>query len=73
VKLVPPFAGRDCECVTVTIMDVINRHVFYLKQNVAVTGFCLRVQVEPSHEGPVNRAILCLRTPAKSKPKLLYD
>jgi hypothetical protein len=34
--------------VTITILHIIHRPVFYLKLNVSETGFCLRLQVEPS-------------------------
>jgi hypothetical protein len=35
--------------------------VFWIKQNVSGTGFCLRLQVGPIQLGPIDRAILCLR------------
>jgi hypothetical protein len=31
----------------ITILDIIHRPVFYLKHDVSVTGFYLRLQVEP--------------------------
>jgi hypothetical protein len=40
--------------------------------NVSETAFCLRLQVEPTHFGPIDR--VTLRVPAlKSKSKLCYD
>jgi hypothetical protein len=32
--------------ITITILDIIYRPVFYLKHDVLETGFCLRLQVE---------------------------
>jgi hypothetical protein len=32
-------------------------------RNVSETGFCLRLQVEPTQLGPIDRASPCLRTP----------
>jgi hypothetical protein len=32
--------------ITITILDIVHRPVFYLKQDVSETGFCLRIQVE---------------------------
>jgi hypothetical protein len=37
------------ETITVKILDIIRRHVFYLKHDASETGFCLRVQVEAEH------------------------
>jgi hypothetical protein len=34
-------------------MDIIHRPVFYLKHNVSETGFCLRLQVDPTQMGPI--------------------
>jgi hypothetical protein len=48
---------------TITILDFIHRPVFYLKYLVSETGFCLRLQVK-SHFGRIDRASLCLWTPA---------
>jgi hypothetical protein len=36
-------------------MDIIHLPVYYLKLSVSETGFCLRIQVEPSQFGPVSR------------------
>jgi hypothetical protein len=35
---------RRCSVITITILDIIHRPVFYLKVNVSETGFCLRLQ-----------------------------
>jgi hypothetical protein len=34
--------------ITITILDIIHRPVFYLKHGVSETGFFLRLQVEPT-------------------------
>jgi hypothetical protein len=40
--------------VTVTILDIIQRPVFYLKHDLSEAGFCRRLQVEPTQLGPVS-------------------
>jgi hypothetical protein len=40
-----------------TVLFIFSKH------NVSETGFCLRLQVEPTRLGPVNRASPYLRTP----------
>jgi hypothetical protein len=50
--------------ITITILDIIHRPVFYLKLNVSETGICLRLQVESTQFSPIDRASLCLWTPA---------
>jgi hypothetical protein len=42
--------------ITITILDIIRRPVFYLKRNVSETGYCLRPQMEPSPLDPIERA-----------------
>jgi hypothetical protein len=37
--------------ITITILDIIYRPVFYLKHDVSETGFCLRLQVKPIQLG----------------------
>jgi hypothetical protein len=37
---------------------------FYLKEYVSETGFCLRLQAEPTQVGPIESVSLSLRTPA---------
>jgi hypothetical protein len=37
---------------TITILDIIHRHVSYLKHDISETGFCLRLQVQPTQLGP---------------------
>jgi hypothetical protein len=44
--------------ITITILDIIHRPVFYLKYDVPENGFCLRLQVEPTESGPIDRASL---------------
>jgi hypothetical protein len=58
--------------VTITILDIIHRPVFYLKQNVSVTGFFFRLQMEPTQLGPIDAVSLSLDK-AKSKSKSCYD
>jgi hypothetical protein len=36
----------------------------YLKHDVSDVGFCLHLQVKFTHLGPIDKAILCLRTQA---------
>jgi hypothetical protein len=38
------------------VLDIIYRPMFYLKLNVSETGFCLRLQVEPTQLRPIDRA-----------------
>jgi hypothetical protein len=32
-------------------LDIIHRPVFYIKHDVSKTGFCLRLQIEPTQLG----------------------
>jgi hypothetical protein len=41
-------------CITITILGIIHRPVFYLKHDVSETEFCLRLEVEPTHLGPID-------------------
>jgi hypothetical protein len=43
---------------TITILGIIHRPIFYSKHSVSETGFCLRLQVEPTRLCPVDRASL---------------
>jgi hypothetical protein len=45
---------------TITILDIIHRPVFYLKNKVSETECCLHFQVEPTQLVSVNKASLCL-------------
>jgi hypothetical protein len=59
--------------ITITILDIIQSPVFYLKQDVSETGSCIRLHVEPTHMGPIDIASLCLRAvlnPKKEPRKL---
>jgi hypothetical protein len=47
--------------ITIIILDIIHRPVFYLKQNVSETGFCLLLQVEPNRVVPIEKDSLCHR------------
>jgi hypothetical protein len=44
---------------------------FNLNHDVSETGFCLRLQVEPTQVGPIDRTNLCLRLLAKVKVKVI--
>jgi hypothetical protein len=46
--------------ITITILDIIHRPVFYLKHGVSETEFCLQHQVERTQVAPIDRARLCL-------------
>jgi hypothetical protein len=46
--------------ITITILDIVHRPIFYLKQDVSETGFCLHHEVEHTHVGPIEKASLCL-------------
>jgi hypothetical protein len=56
--------------ITITILDIIHRPVFYLKHNVSETPFCLRLQVENNQVHPTDRVSLCLRTLATTALEL---
>jgi hypothetical protein len=42
--------------------------LFLCKNNVSETEFCLRLQVEPTQMGQIDRASPCLRTPVILSP-----
>jgi hypothetical protein len=48
--------------ITITVLDIIHRPVFYLKHNFKETGFCLSLQMETTQQGPIYRDSLCVRT-----------
>jgi hypothetical protein len=50
--------------ITIAILDIIHRPVFHLKHNVSETGFCLRIQVEHTQLGLIDRPSVCLQTQA---------
>jgi hypothetical protein len=41
--------------ITIAILDIIHRPVFYLKHNVPETGFYLSLQVETARLSPIDR------------------
>jgi hypothetical protein len=47
----PSVVWNIFESITITVLDIIHRFVFYLKHNVAKTRCCLRLQVEPTQLG----------------------
>jgi hypothetical protein len=49
------------------ILDIIHRHVFYLKDDVSETEFCL-LQMQPPQVRPIDRASFCLRTCQSIRP-----
>jgi hypothetical protein len=50
--------------ITIKILDIIHRPVFYWKHDVSEIQLCLRLKVQPSQLDQRDRASLCLRTPA---------
>jgi hypothetical protein len=42
--------------VAIEILDIIHRSVFYLKHSILETGFCLRLEVEPTQLFSIDRA-----------------
>jgi hypothetical protein len=58
--------------ITITILGIIHRPVFYLKHDVSETGFCLRLQVEPSQLVSVVRASLFLFPDSGSNTHKMY-
>jgi hypothetical protein len=44
--------------ITITILEITHRPVYYLKHSVSETGFCSRLQVEPTKLGPTDSANL---------------
>jgi hypothetical protein len=45
--------GLHISILTNTILDIFHCPVLYLKHNIFVIGFCLRLQVEPTQLGPI--------------------
>jgi hypothetical protein len=41
------------------MLDIIHRPDFYLKHKASETGFCLRLQIEPTQLCPIDSASLC--------------
>jgi hypothetical protein len=48
--------------ITVTVPDNISRPLFDLKHGISETGFCLRLQVEPTYVDRIDRGSPSLRT-----------
>jgi hypothetical protein len=57
--------GRWYINITITILDIIHRTVFYLKHD--VSEFYHSLQVEPTQLSTIDRASPRLRTPANKK------
>jgi hypothetical protein len=53
--------------ITITILHIIHRPAFYLKYDFPKTGFCPRLQIEPTQLGAIDIASLNLRTKATSQ------
>jgi hypothetical protein len=47
--------------ITIIIVDIMYRLVFYLKDGVKEAGFCIRLQVEPIQFGPMDRKAVPFR------------
>jgi hypothetical protein len=47
--------------ITITILDIIHRCVFYLKLDASETAYSLRLQVEPTQMGLIERGNLRVR------------
>jgi hypothetical protein len=50
--------------ISIIILNINHWPVFYLKHDVLATRVCLRLRVDPTQLGLVDRANLCLWTPA---------
>jgi hypothetical protein len=59
------------KCITITIMDIIHRPVFYLKHEVSETGFFLRLQVGPIERAHLSRSLLKTETGLSPKRSVL--
>jgi hypothetical protein len=49
--------------ITITILDIVHRPVFYLNDDILEIGFFLRFQMESTQLDPIHRGSLCLSTP----------
>jgi hypothetical protein len=54
--------SRVTLCLTIAILDIIHRPVFCLKRDFSETEFCLRLQVESTQLGLIDKASPCLHT-----------
>jgi hypothetical protein len=48
--------------ITITILNIIHRPLFYLKHDISETGSHLRFRLERTHLWPIDRATIYLRT-----------
>jgi hypothetical protein len=55
--------------ITVIILGIIYRPVFYLKHDVSETWFSSRLQVEPLQVSPLGEKSYCLRTGSRSRDR----
>jgi hypothetical protein len=55
---------HDNTRITITILDIIHHHIFYLKHDVSDTRFGFRLQVETTPLGPIYRASIFVETEA---------
>jgi hypothetical protein len=64
IDLFPSVEGGEMHfpAISFKILDIIYRPVFCLNHNVSENGFCLRLQVEPTQFGLINKARLCLQS-----------
>jgi hypothetical protein len=54
-------------CTLIMFLDIIHCPFSNLKHNVSETGFCLRLQVEPTQLDPMDRDSAYFRTPAQTQ------
>jgi hypothetical protein len=57
-----PLAFLPITYIAVTILDIIHRPGFYLKQNISETAMCLSLQVKHTQVGPIDGGSLCLQS-----------
>jgi hypothetical protein len=55
--------------IAITILDIIHRPVFYLKDDVSETGFCLCLQLEPVQVGQYKNQSLSPEPPENISPE----
>jgi hypothetical protein len=54
---------RQKSYINIIFLDIIHRPIYILEHNGSETGFCLHLQVKPTHLGPTDRASPYLQTP----------
>jgi hypothetical protein len=56
--------------IIIMFLDNLHRPVLFKTHNVSETGFCLRLQVESTQLGPIDRASPSLRTLAPTQDRI---